>query len=64
MSHGDKIEKMPENWDITSLSENNVISSIQNESKNIYGVQFHPEVVHTDQGQSMIKNFIFNICNV
>ena len=63
MSHGDKIEKMPNEWKVTSLSENNVISSIENSVKQIYGVQFHPEVVHTEQGQRIIKNFIFNICS-
>ncbi len=63
MSHGDKIENMPDDWHITSLSENDVISSVENSVKQMYGVQFHPEVIHTDEGQTIIKNFIFNICN-
>jgi len=63
MSHGDKIDKIPDDWSITSLSENDVISSIENLEKQMYGVQFHPEVIHTDEGQTIIKNFVFNICN-
>ena len=62
MSHGDKIDKMPDDWKITSISENNVIASVENTAKNLYGVQFHPEVIHTEEGQNIIKNFIFNIC--
>jgi len=63
MSHGDKIEMIPEDWFVTSTSENGIISSIQNQKGNIFGVQFHPEVVHTDKGNIIIRNFILNICN-
>ena len=64
MSHGDKIEDMPNDWIITSKSENNVISSVENKSLNIYGVQFHPEVVHTQEGTKIIKNFVLGICQI
>ena len=62
MSHGDKIDEMPKDWKITSFSENNVIASVENVFMRLYGVQFHPEVIHTEEGQNIIKNFIFDIC--
>jgi len=62
MSHGDRIEDIPEDWIITSKSENSVISSVENKDGSIYGVQFHPEVVHTQEGKKIIKNFVLNIC--
>ncbi len=61
MSHGDDIKKVPKNFNISSYSDNKIISSIENKSKNIYCLQFHPEVFHTDFGSRIIKNFIFNI---
>ena len=62
MSHGDRIEDMPEDWMVTSKSENDVISSVENQNGSIYGVQFHPEVVHTKEGKKIIKNFVLDIC--
>ncbi len=62
MSHGDRINIMPDNWEITSQSENGIISSIQNIPNNIFGVQFHPEVIHTQEGNNIVKNFVLNIC--
>lgn len=64
MSHGDSIEKLPDIFHITSLSENNIISSFENPEKNIYGLQFHPEVHHTDFGKEILKEFVFSICEV
>lgn len=63
MSHGDYVTKLPENFVVTSKSENSPICSISNSSKKFYGVQFHPEVAHTEFGKQIIDNFIFNICN-
>ena len=63
MSHGDKIKETPSDWKITSLSENKIISSVENSTTKIYGVQFHPEVVHTEFGIKIIDNFIFEICD-
>ena len=62
MSHGDRIDSMPSNWEVTSKSENGIISSVQDKKDLIYGVQFHPEVVHTKEGKQIIQNFIFDIC--
>ena len=63
MSHGDKVVDVPEKWEITSKSENNVISSASNIGQNLYGVQFHPEVVHTEDGKTILNNFLFKVCN-
>ena len=63
MSHGDKVKQIPDNWTITSTSDNNIISSSENKIKNIFGVQFHPEVYHTKDGFKIIDNFLFKICN-
>tara|TARA_B100000029_G_scaffold516248_1_gene627967 strand:- start:1853 stop:3391 length:1539 start_codon:yes stop_codon:yes gene_type:complete len=62
MSHGDRIQNMPAKWDITSMSENGIIASVQSNYSEIYGVQFHPEVVHTKEGKKIIDNFLFKIC--
>ena len=63
MSHGDKVVDVPKKWQITSKSENNVISSASNRDQNLYGVQFHPEVVHTEDGKVILNNFLFKACN-
>ena len=62
MSHGDKVSKIPQDWEITSKSENNIISSAQNINNKLFGVQFHPEVMHTHNGKKIIHNFLFDIC--
>ena len=62
MSHGDKVSKIPQDWQITSKSENNIISSAQNINNKLFGVQFHPEVMHTHNGKKIIHNFLFDIC--
>ena len=62
MSHGDSLSKIPKGFKITAKSENSPYVAIENISKNIYGVQFHPEVKHSINGKKILKNFIFNIC--
>jgi GMP synthase (glutamine-hydrolysing) len=62
MSHGDHITKVPEGFNIVGKSDHSPICAIANESKKVYGVQFHPEVVHTDEGSKIINNFLFNVC--
>ena len=64
MSHGDKVQEIPENWLVTSKSDNNIISSAENSNLKLYGVQYHLEVSHTEDGFRMINNFLFKICNV
>lgn len=64
MSHGDSIEKLPERFLSSSKSINSVICSIENERMKIYGLQFHPEVHHTESGKNILHNFLFGICKV
>ncbi|MDR3256221.1 MAG: glutamine-hydrolyzing GMP synthase [Endomicrobium sp.] len=63
MSHGDKLSKIPKGFKITAKSENSPYAAIENVKKNIYGVQFHPEVKHSVNGKKILQNFIFKICN-
>jgi GMP synthase (glutamine-hydrolysing) len=62
MSHGDKVEAMPEGFEVVAESDNCPLAAMQNLERNIYGVQFHPEVVHTPQGKEMLWNFAFKVC--
>jgi GMP synthase (glutamine-hydrolysing) len=64
MSHGDYLKELPQDFCVTSRSENNLISSFENPAKRIYAVQFHPEVHHTENGSKILKNFLFKICRV
>ncbi len=62
MSHGDVVEKLPESFEATAISQNGHIAAMQMQEKNIYSVQFHPEVDHTENGRVILNNFI-EICN-
>lgn len=62
MSHGDKVTKLPNGFEIIASSDSCPIAAFANIKENIYGVQFHPEVTHTANGLQLFKNFIFNIC--
>ena len=64
MSHGDHIKKEPNGFVVTSFSNKNVISSIENKKKMIFGLQFHPEVYHSLDGNKILSNFLFNICKI
>ncbi len=61
MSHGDSIEKIPNNFKQLAFTKN-CIASISNEEQKIYGLQFHPEVTHSEFGDQILKNFVFKIC--
>jgi GMP synthase (glutamine-hydrolysing) len=61
MSHGDKVEKIPTGFRAIAVSDNAEFAAISNEEKNIYAVQFHPEVEHTREGREMLKNFVIDI---
>ncbi len=63
MSHGDRIEKLPEGFNVIAHSSNSPSAAIRSRNRKIYGVQFHPEVIHTPQGKTILENFIFNICS-
>ena len=64
MSHGDKVSRLPRGWEVTSKSENGIISSAENNKAKLYGVQFHPEVAHTLEGNKIIENYLFAICKI
>ena len=62
MSHGDHLTKTPLDFVPIAHTENAPIASIKHLQKPIYGIQFHPEVVHTPKGKELLANFVFNIC--
>lgn len=61
MSHSDHVIKAPEGFLVTASTDNTKIAAMANHERKLYGVQFHPEVVHTPDGMSILKNFLFNI---
>jgi GMP synthase (glutamine-hydrolysing) len=62
MSHGDYMEKVPDGFALTARSDNCPNVAIADEARGFYGVQFHPEVNHTENGVKMIRNFLYTIC--
>ena len=62
MSHTDYIEKVPENFRISGYTKVCPAAAMECEEKNIYAVQFHPEVMHTQEGMKMISNFVYHVC--
>jgi GMP synthase (glutamine-hydrolysing) len=63
MSHGDHVTQIPEGFRVTALTDD-AVNGIENESRGIYGVQFHPEVAHTPLGSQVLRNFLFSVCNL
>ncbi len=64
MSHTDYIEQKPEGFRITAYSDTCPICAMQNDEKQIYAVQFHPEVEHSEKGKEIIQNFLLNVCKL
>ena len=64
MSHADQVSKLPKNFNVIASSQYSKFAIIENKLKNYYGVQFHPEVTHTENGKKLIQNFIFSICKI
>ncbi len=64
MSHQDIVYKLPSGFKKIASSNNSKFAIIANEKKKYYGIQFHPEVSHTQNGKILIKNFLFNICRI
>ena len=62
MSHTDYIEKAPEGFTVTAHTPVCPVAAMENPAKGLYAVQFHPEVVHTQEGTKMLHNFVVNIC--
>lgn len=61
-SHGDRIAKLPEGFKAIGVTENSEYALIEDTKRRFYGMQFHPEVVHTPCGMDIIRNFLFGIC--
>jgi GMP synthase (glutamine-hydrolysing) len=62
MSHGDALSKLPEGFERIAHTSNSPMCAIRNKEKRMYGVQFHPEVVHTPRGKQILENFVYKIC--
>jgi GMP synthase (glutamine-hydrolysing) len=62
MSHGDKIQKYPQGFHPIAHTDNSPVAAMADKARRYYALQFHPEVVHTEHGARILKNFIFNIC--
>ena len=64
MSHEDAVIKLPKNFKLIASTKESKLTIIENTKNKIYGVQFHPEVTHTDKGKQLFKNFLFLICKI
>ena len=62
MSHGDLIVQVPEGFSVTASNDHCPVAAFENPARQIYGVQFHPEVRHSEHGNDLLRNFAFNIC--
>ncbi|MEG1805457.1 MAG: glutamine-hydrolyzing GMP synthase [Clostridia bacterium] len=62
MSHSNFVSKVPEGFKVIAKSETCPCAAMENVQRNIYAVQFHPEVVHTEKGMAILKNFLFKVC--
>jgi GMP synthase (glutamine-hydrolysing) len=61
MSHGDSITRLPEGFTSTAQTDSTAFAGLQSPSRNLYGIQFHPEVVHTPKGRDVLRNFVVGI---
>lgn len=62
MSHGDQVERMPAGFSVMARTDTCPVAAMGNPARRIYGLQFHPEVVHTPQGAAILSRFLFDIC--
>jgi GMP synthase (glutamine-hydrolysing) len=62
MSHGDKLTQLPRGFESIARSGNSPFAAMECRERNLYGLQFHPEVVHTPHGREILKNFMFRVC--
>lgn len=62
MSHGDSINSVPEGYVISAATEDIPVAAFENESQQVYAIQFHPEVTHSTDGKVLLQNFVCNIC--
>lgn len=64
MSHGDRIETMPRGFAVVAQSDNSPIAAMAHPGRRLFGLQFHPEVVHTPHGAHIIRNFLYRVCGL
>ena len=64
MSHGDHVEVPAQGFWVTARSNNGIIAAVEHRDRKIYGVQFHPEVVHSVEGALILKNFVYSVCGI
>ncbi|MGD8626947.1 MAG: glutamine-hydrolyzing GMP synthase [Anaerolineae bacterium] len=64
MSHGDRIEVMPSGFSVVAQTDNSPIAAMAHPGRRLYGLQFHPEVVHTPHGGQIIRNFLYRVCGL
>lgn len=64
MSHGDEIGSLPQGFVMTAVSENHSPAAMENRKEKLYAVQFHPEVLHTEHGTEILRNFAFDVCHL
>jgi len=62
MSHGDRVVAIPEGFKVSATSPGCPFAAIRDERRRLFGIQFHPEVVHTEHGGHILSNFVFNVC--
>ena len=62
MSHGDQVQDLPDDFNLTASTATAPIAAMEHKDLPIYGIQFHPEVTHTDNGKKILENFIFDVC--
>jgi GMP synthase (glutamine-hydrolysing) len=62
MSHGDSIVKAPDGFTVTAATLLVAVAALEDTDRSLYGVQFHPEVVHTERGQELLRRFLFDVC--
>lgn len=64
MSHGDRVQEVPQGFIVSGITSYATTAVIENRDKNLFGVQFHPEVIHTKQGKKILSNFIYSIAQM
>jgi len=64
MSHGDRVESLPPGFQVLGCTENSPLAAIGDDRRKIYGVQFHPEVIHTPRGIELLRNFLLDIAGI